>query len=222
MTIDKIYRGVDEALEVVQDGATILVGGFGDAGAPLTLLDALARRRPKDLVVVSNNAGTGRSGVAALLDAGCVRKIVCSYPKSAGSFVFDELYEAGRLELELVPQGTLSERIRAGGAGIAGFYTRTGARTLLTQGREHRRFGDHEFVLEAALTGDVALIRASLADRWGNLTYRKSARNFAPTMAMAATTTIVEATRIVPLGRIDPETVITPGVYVDRVVEVSR
>lgn len=219
MSVDKIVSGVDEALAGIGDGATILVGGFGDAGSPIGLLDALAERGLKNLTLVSNNAGSGSKGIAGLLLAGSVSKVICSYPKSGGSFAFDELYAAGRLELELVPQGTLSERIRAAGAGIGGFYTRTGAGTKLTEGREHRELDGQTYVFEEPLPGDFALLQAARADRWGNLVFSKSARNFAPTMAMAAAVTIVEATEIVELGEIDPETVVTPGIFVDRVVQ---
>jgi len=222
MTIDKTVADAEAALSGIEDGATILVGGFGGAGAPTELLNALARRGLEGLTIVSNNAGSGTEGIAALLLAGSVRKICCSYPKSAGSFAFDELYEAGELELELIPQGTLSERIRAAGAGIGGFYTRTGVGTLLTEGREERELDGERYVFERPLGGDVALISAARADRWGNLVYDKSGRNFGPTMAMAAPLAIVEVDEVVPLGALDPEAVVTPGVFVERIVRRSR
>lgn len=218
MSVDKSVASIDDALAGISDGATILVGGFGDAGAPFTLLNALALRGLRGLTIVSNNAGSGSEGIGALLLAGSVSKIICSYPKSGGSFAFDQLYAAGTIELELVPQGTLSERIRAAGAGIGGFYTRTGAGSLLTEGREHRELDGDTFVFERPLPGDFALLSARRADRWGNLIFDKSARNFAPTMAMAAAVTIVEVDEIVALGELDPEAIVTPGIFVDRVV----
>ncbi|SFI60815.1 MULTISPECIES: 3-oxoacid CoA-transferase subunit A [Microbacterium] len=221
MGTDKTVIDAEEAVADIPDGATLLVGGFGDAGAPKELLNALARRRLSGLTIVSNNAGSGSEGIAALLAAGSVRKVVCSYPKSAGSFAFEQCYESGSLELELVPQGTLSERIRAAGAGIGGFYTRTGVGTLLTEGREVRELGGEQFVFETPLSGDFALFRAHRGDRWGNLVYDKSARNFGPTMAMAAATSIAEVDQIVPLGSLDPEVIVTPGIFVDRIVEIT-
>jgi 3-oxoadipate CoA-transferase alpha subunit len=221
VAINKIVPDVDAALSGVGDDCVLLVSGFGGAGAPSTLLEALARQNLRGLTVVSNNAGIGREGLAALLAAGSVRRIICSYPRMQGSVVFNELYERGEIALELCPQGTLSERIRAGGAGIGGFYVRTGAETSLTDGREHRILDGREHVFEEPLRGDFALIRALRADRWGNLTYNKAARNFGPTMAMAATTTIVEVSEVVPLGSLDPESIVTPGIFVQRVVEVD-
>jgi 3-oxoadipate CoA-transferase, alpha subunit len=200
----------------------VLIGGFGNSGIPVELIDALTEQGAKDLTIVTNNAGSGRTDVAKLMAMGRVRKIVCSYPRSAGSVVFEELYAAGKIELELVPQGTLSERLRAAGAGIGGFYTPTAVGTSLAEGKEERTIDGRTYVLEKPLKGDVALIKAELADRWGNLTYRLSARNFAPTMAMAAELTIAQARKVVELGGIPPEHVITPSIFVDRVVEVSN
>jgi 3-oxoadipate CoA-transferase alpha subunit len=219
MTVDKTVIDADAAVADIPNGATILVGGFGGSGSPTTLLDALARRGLTGLTVVSNNAGAGTAGLAALLLAGSVTKICCSYPISAGSFAFNELYESGKLELELMPQGTLSERIRAAGAGIGGFYTRSGVGTLLTESREQREIDGQTYVFERPLPGDFALISARAADRWGNLVYNKSGRNFGPTMAMAAATSIAEVDTIVPLGELDPEEIVTPGIFIDAVVE---
>lgn len=218
MPIDKILADADRAVADIGDGAIILVGGFGGAGSPTRLLEALARRRLSDLTIVSNNAGTGRTGLAAVLASGAVRKLCCSYPRSSGSVVFDELYAAGSVELELIPQGTLSERIRAAGAGIAAFYTPVGVDTELGEGREQRIIGDRAYLLEHALPGDFALIKGLRADRWGNMTYDKAARNFGPTMAMAGQITIAEVDELVPLGDLDPEVIVTPGVFVQRVV----
>ena len=216
--IDKIVASLAGAVADIGDGATVLVGGFGDVGVPFGLVHALLDQGARDLTIVSNNAGSGETGVAALLKAGRVAKIVCSFPKTAGSTVFEELYRAGRIELELVPQGTLAERMRAAGAGIGAFYTPTGAGTLLAQGKETRILEGREQVLEYPLRGDFALIRAAKADRWGNLVYRKTARNFSPVMATAAKTTIVETAEIVELGALDPEAIVTPGAFVRRVV----
>lgn len=220
--LNKIVPTLAAAVADIQDGSTILVGGFGNSGIPVELIDALIDQGSKDLTVVTNNAGAGRTDVAKLLATGRVRKIVCSYPRSAGSVVFEELYAAGKIELELVPQGTLSERMRAAGAGIGGFFTPTAAGTKLAEGKETRRIDGRDYVLEKPLKGDVALIKAETADRWGNLTFRLAARNFAPTMAMAATLTVVQARKVVELGGIDPERVVTPGIFVDRVVEVAN
>jgi 3-oxoadipate CoA-transferase alpha subunit len=208
----------DQAVHGVPDGATVLIGGFGAAGQPIELLDALRRTGAGELTVVSNNAGNGTTGIAALLAAGQVRKVICSFPRQADSFVFDELYRAGRIELEVVPQGTLAERLRAAGAGIGGFYTPTGVGTLLAEGKETRTIDGREYLLEFPIKGDVALIRAHTADRAGNLIYRKTARNFGPMMASAAELTVVEVSRLVETGELDPEAVVTPGIYVDRVV----
>jgi 3-oxoadipate CoA-transferase, alpha subunit len=220
--MNKCVSSLPAAVAGIRDGSVVLIGGFGNAGIPVELIDALIDHGAKDLTVVTNNAGAGRSDVAKLLATGRVRKIVCSYPRSSGSVVFEELYAAGKIELELVPQGTLSERMRAAGAGIGGFYTPTAAGTKLAEGKEVRKINGRDYVLEAPLKGDVALIKAETADRWGNLTFRLAARNFAPTMAMAAELTVVQARKIVELGSIEPEQVITPGVFVDRIVEVSN
>ncbi len=221
--LDKRVNSLAEAVAGVRDGATILIGGFGNSGVPVELIHALIDQGARELTVVSNNAGSGRgSDVARLLETGRVRKIVCSFPRTSGSVVFEELYAAGRVELELVPQGTLSERIRAGGAGIAGFYTPTGAGTRLAEGKEVRRFAGRDCVLERPIRADVALIKAARADRWGNLVYHSTARNLGPTMAPAAELTIVQVREIVALGALDPESVVTPGIFVDRVVEVAN
>lgn len=215
--INKIVPNLDAALDGVNDGATILVGGFGEIGTPNRLLGALLERGTKDLTIVTNNAGVGEAGLAALLRQGRVRKIVCSYPRSAGSIWFEEVYAKGELELELVPQGTLSERIRAGGAGIGGFYTRTAVGTQLAEGKETRVIDGETYLLEYPIKADIALIRAHSADRWGNLVYHASARNFGPVMAQGAKLTIAEVVRVVPLGDLDPEHIVTPGIFVDRV-----
>ena len=208
----------DAAVEGVKDGATVLIGGFGAAGQPIELVDALRRTDVGNLTVVSNNAGTGTTGIAALLADGRVRKVICSFPRQVDSFVFDELYRAGKVELEVVPQGTLAERLRAAGAGIGGFYTPTGVGTLLAEGKETRTIDGREYLLELPIFGDLALIRAHIADRAGNLVYRKTARNFGPLMASAAKLCVAEVTAVVAAGHLDPETVVTPGIYVDRVV----
>ena len=220
--IDKIVPTPEAALADVRDGSTILIGGFGGSGIPHELIDALIAQGARDLVVVNNNAGNGETGLAALLKAGRVRKIVCSFPRQADSQVFDALYRAGGVELELVPQGTLSERMRAAGAGIGAFYTPTGYGTDLAKGKETRVIGGRGYVLEYPIHGDVALIKAERGDRWGNLLFRKSARNFGPTMASAAKCTIVQVYEIVELGGLDPETIVTPGIYVTRLVRVPR
>ena len=219
--IDKRVKTLAEAVAGIRDGAVVLCGGFGASGQPDHLFHALLEQGAKDLVVVSNNAGTGHTGLAALLEAGRVRKVICSYPRSAGSVVFEKMWAEGKLELELVPQGTLSERMRAAGAGIGGFYTPAGAGTKLADGKEQREIDGRLFVLEKPLRGDVALIRAERADRWGNLVYRKAGRNFNPVMAMAADLTVVEVKEMVELGAVDPEAIVTPGIFVDRVVEVG-
>jgi len=220
--LDKRVANLAAAVSGIRDGAVVLIGGFGASGIPVELIDTLIDQGAKGLTVVTNNAGSGRTDIAKLLATGRVRKIVCSFPRSTGSVVFEELYSAGKIELELVPQGTLSERMRAAGAGIGGFFTPTGVGTQLAEGKETRVIDGREYVLEKPLKGDVALIKAELADRWGNLTFRMTARNFAPTMAMAADLTIVQASRIVDLGDIPPEQVVTPGIFVDRVVEVAN
>jgi 3-oxoadipate CoA-transferase alpha subunit len=209
----------DEAVTGIEDGSTVLVGGFGMAGMPVALIDALIRQGAKDLTVVSNNAGNGDTGLAALLAKGRVRKVVCSFPRQADSYVFDELYRAGRVELEVVPQGNLAERIRAAGAGIGAFFCPTGAGTLLAEGKETRVIDGRTYVLEYPIKGDVALIGAYRSDRMGNLVYRKTARNFGPVMATAATTVIAQVRDLVDTGGIDPETVVTPSIHVDRVVQ---
>jgi len=220
--IDKRVPSLSAAVAGIRDGATVLIGGFGASGIPVQLIDALIEQGAKELTIVTNNAGAGQTDIAKLLASGHVRKIVCSYPRSAGSVVFEELYAAGKIELELVPQGTLSERMRAAGAGIGGFFTPTAVGTRLAEGKETRTIDGREYVLEKPLKGDVALIKAETADRWGNLTYRMAARNFAPTMAMAAELTIVQVRRFVDLGAIAPEQVVTPGIFVDRIVEVPH
>jgi 3-oxoadipate CoA-transferase, alpha subunit len=208
----------DAAVAGIADGATVLIGGFGTAGQPIELIDALRRTGVGDLTVVNNNAGNGDIGLAALLAAGQVRKIICSFPRQTDSWVFDELYRAKRIELELVPQGNLAERMRAAGAGIGAFFCPTGVGTPLTEGREQRMIDGREYVLEFPIRGDVALIKAHRADRMGNLVYRKTARNFGPVMATAAATTVVQVDEIVEPGGLDPESVVTPGIFVDRVV----
>ncbi len=215
--IDKIVPTAAAALAGIADGATIMIGGFGEAGVPGALLEELIAADKRNLTVISNNAGVGEHGIARLIQLGRVRRIVCSYPRSAGSTVFEECYNAGMVELELVPQGTLSERIRAAAAGIGGFYIRTGVGTLLTAGRETREIDGHTHVLETPLHADVALIKADRADRWGNLTYHAAARNYGPVMAAAGKLTIAQVREIVHLGSIDPEHVVTPGIFVDRV-----
>jgi 3-oxoadipate CoA-transferase, alpha subunit len=219
--IDKRVRNLAEAVAGVADGAVVLCAGFGGAGLPDALCEALVEQGARDLTIVANNAGVGRTGLAALLAAGRVRKIMCSFPRSAGSVVFEELYPAGKIELELLPQGTLSERMRCAAAGLGGFYSPVSVGTRLAEGKEHREIDGRLYVLEMPLKGDVALLAADRADRWGNLTYRKSQRNFNPTMAMAADLAIAQVRHIVELGELDPEMVVTPGIFVDRIVEVS-
>jgi len=220
--IDKTVDSTAAALEGVTDGATVMIGGFGGAGQPNELIDALIAHGARDLTIVNNNAGNGETGLAALLKAGRVRKIICSFPRQVDSQVFDGLYRSGRLELELVPQGNLAERIRAAGAGIGGFFTPTGYGTDLAKGKETREIDGRMYVLEAPIHADVALIKAERGDRWGNLVYRKTARNFGPIMAMAARLTVASVHEIVELGELDPESVITPGIFVQRVVRVAR
>lgn len=220
MSRAQVVPDADAAMAGVLDGATVLIGGFGSAGQPMGLIDALLRSGVGDLTVVSNNAGNGDAGLAALLAAGRVRKIICSYPRQSDSWVFDGLYRAGRIELELVPQGNLAERLRAAGAGIGAFFCPTGVGTALAEGKETRRIDGRDYVLEFPIRGDVALIKAYRADGVGNLVYRKTARNFNPVMAMAAATTVVEVAEVVPAGAIDPECVVTPGIFVDRIVAV--
>jgi 3-oxoadipate CoA-transferase alpha subunit len=219
--ISKIRSNAREAVAGIVDGATIMIGGFGRAGQPIELIDALIDHGAGDLTIVSNNAGSGEVGIAALLAAGRVRRVVCSFPRQSDSWVFDNLYREGRVELDLVPQGNLAERIRAAGAGIGGIYTPTGVGTQLADGKEHRRIDGRQFVLEYPIHADVALVSAWRADRWGNLTYRKTGRNFGPIMAAAADTTIAQVDSCVPLGGLDPEHIVTPGIYVDHVVAVG-
>ncbi len=217
-----VITGVpDEAVAGIADGSTVLIGGFGMAGMPVTLIDALIRQGATELTVVSNNAGNGDTGLAALLAAGRVRKMICSFPRQSDSWVFDGLYREGRIELEVVPQGNLAERMRAAGAGIGAFFTPTGVGTLLAEGKERRTIDGRDHVLEYPIKGDVALIGAHLGDRRGNLVYRKTARNFGPVMATAATTTIAEVRRVVEIGKLDPEAVVTPSIYVDRILDLS-
>lgn len=218
--IDKLVGDIAAAMEGIKDGSTILLGGFGNVGQPGQLIDGLIEHGAKDLTVVANNAGNGRVGLARLMELGRVRRIVCSFPRSAGSVVFEELYRAGRIQLEIVPQGTLAERMRAAGAGIGAFYTPTAYGTQLARGKETREIGGRQHVLEYALPGDVALVEAWQADRWGNLTYRESGRNFNAVMATAAKLTIVQTQHVAELGTLDPEAIATPGIYVDRVVHV--
>jgi len=218
--INKQVASVAAALEGIRDGATILSAGFGAVGAPDDLLDGLLAMGVRELVVVSNNAGSGTRGLAALIDAGLVRKVICSFPRTDDPRAFDAAYKAGRIELELVPQGIISERMRAGAAGLGGFYSPVGVGTKLVDGKEEREIDGKRYVFEKPLRGDVALLRAHRADRWGNLAYRKSARNFNPVMAMAAELTVVQTKQLVELGDIDPECVHTPGIFVDRVVVV--
>jgi len=220
--INKIVASATQALSDIPDGATVMIGGFGTAGQPNELIDALIETGKRDLVIVNNNAGNGDTGLAALLAAKRVRKIICSFPRQADSHHFDALYRAGELELELVPQGNLAERIRAAGAGIGGFFTPTGYGTELAKGKETREINGKMYVLESPIHADFALIKAEKGDRWGNLTYRMTARNFGPIMAMAAKTTIATVHDIVELGNLDPETVVTPGLFVQRVVKIDR
>jgi 3-oxoadipate CoA-transferase, alpha subunit len=220
--INKIANSVAEAMAGIQDGATILIGGFGTAGIPNELIDGLIAQGAKDLTVVNNNAGNAEVGLAALLQAGRVRKIICSFPRQADSQVFDSLYRAGKLELELVPQGNLAERIRAAGAGIGAFFCPTGFGTELSGDRETREIDGKHYVLEYPIHGDVALIKAEAGDRWGNLVYRKAARNFGPVMAMAARRTIATVHDIVELGTLDPEAIVTPGIFISRIVPIAR
>jgi 3-oxoadipate CoA-transferase alpha subunit len=220
--INKILPSVEAALADVRDGSTILIGGFGGAGVPAELIDALIAQGAREFTIVNNNAGNAEFGVAALLKAGRVRKIICTYPRLNDSYIFEALYRAGKIELELVPQGTLSERMRAAGAGIGAFYTPTGYGTDLAKGKETRMIEGKGQVLEYPLHGDVALVKAERGDRWGNLVYRKSARNFGPTMASAAKCTIAQVYEIAELGALDPECIVTPGIFVTRVVKVPR
>jgi 3-oxoadipate CoA-transferase alpha subunit len=217
--INKIIPTLEEAVADIHDGATVMIGGFGNAGMPSALIDALIAQGARDLTIVNNNAGNGDTGLAALLKARQVRKIICSFPRQTDSHVFDALYRAGEIELELTPQGNLAERIRAAGAGIGGFFTPTGYGTLLAEGKETRLINGRHYVLESPIHADFALIKALSGDRWGNLVYRKTARNFGPIMAMAAKCAIAQVSEIVELGELDPENIVTPGIFVQRVVK---
>jgi 3-oxoadipate CoA-transferase alpha subunit len=219
--INKLTADARRAVADIHDGATVMIGGFGKAGMPYELIDALIELRLKQLTVINNNAGNGETGLAALLKAGCVRKIICSFPRQADSHVFDGLYRSGRIELELVPQGNLAERIRAAGAGIGAFFTPTSYGTELAKGKETRAINGRQYVLEYPIHADFALIKAWKGDRWGNLTYRKTARNFGPIMAAAAKVTIAHVQQVVELGELDPEAIVTPGIFVQRIVEIS-
>ena len=220
--INKIVQSTSEAVADIFDGATILISGFGEAGSPIELIHALIDLGTKNLTVISNNTGSGNIGLSALIGNNQVRKMICSFPRTANSTVFPELYRNGKIELELVPQGTLAERIRAGGAGIPAFFTPTSVNTPLAEGKEIRVFNGKEYVMEHAIKADFSLIKCSTADKYGNLLYNKTARNFGPIMCMAADITIIQAQKIVELGSIDPEVVVTPGIFVKRVVEISN
>lgn len=219
--INKAEKSMTKVLSQIKDGATIMIGGFGTAGQPAELIDALIDLGVKDLVIINNNAGNGDHGLAKLLKTGAVRKIICSFPRQSDSWVFDELYHAGKIELELVPQGNLACRIQAAGMGLGAVYTPTGFGTLLAEGKETRHIDGKDYVLEYPIKADFALIKADKGDRWGNLVYRKSARNFGPIMAMAADVTIAQVSRSVDLGELDPEHIITPGIFVQHVVQIE-
>lgn len=219
--IDKRMTDIDSAVADVFDGAVVMVGGFGPAGQPSELLDALIRLKPRGLTLISNNAGNGDYGLAALLKAGCVKKVICSFPRQVDSWVFDDLYRRGEVALELVPQGNLAARIQAGGSGLGGIFTPTGLGTELAQGKETRRIDGKDYVFETPLKADFALIKALKADRWGNLVFDKTGRNFGPIMATAAACTIAQVSETVALGELDPEAVVTPGIFVQRVVTVA-
>ncbi|TXH32782.1 MAG: 3-oxoacid CoA-transferase subunit A [Rhodospirillaceae bacterium] len=218
--INKIVKTMAEAMNGIRDGSTVLIGGFGSVGQPALLIEGLIEHGAAGLTIVANNAGTGRTGLARLMELGRVRKIICSFPRSAGSVVFEELFKAGKIELEIVPQGTLAERMRAAGAGIPAFYTATAVGTKLGAGKPVQEFDGRDYVMERALPGDVALVEAWQADRWGNLAYRSSGRNFNPVMATAAKLTIAQSQHIEELGELDPEAVVTPGIYVQRVIHL--
>jgi 3-oxoadipate CoA-transferase alpha subunit len=220
--IDKRTGSVAEAVAGIPDGATVMIGGFGEAGSPIELIHALIDQGATNLTVVNNNTGSGHVGLAALIESGRVARMICSFPRTANSTVFPDLYHRGEIELELVPQGTLAERIRAGGAGIPAFYTATSVGTPLAEGKEVRAFEGRDYVLEHGLKADFALIKSECADRYGNLVYNKTARNFGPIMAMAAAITVVQTHKLVEVGEIDPEMVVTPGLFVDRVVTVEN
>ena len=219
--INKAELNLHQALAQVKDGATILIGGFGAAGQPAELIDGLIERGAKDLTIVSNNAGNGDFGLAKLLQTGAVKKIICSFPRQADSYIFDALYRAGRIELEVVPQGNLACRIQAAGMGLGAIYTPTGYGTLLAEGKETREIDGKDYVLEYPIRADVALIKAHKGDRWGNLVYNKSARNFGPIMAMAADLTIAQVNEVVELGELDPEVIVTPGIFVQHVIAID-
>ncbi len=219
--VNKIVPGLRDALAGIHDGATIMIGGFGNAGMPRELIDGLIDQGATDLTIVNNNAGNGDTGLAALLAARRVKKIICSFPRQADSHVFDGFYRSGELQLELTPQGNLAERIRAAGAGVGAFFSPTGYGTLLAEGKETRLINGKNYVLEYPIHADFALIKALKADRWGNLVYRKAARNFGPIMAMAAKCTIVQVDQVVELGELDPEVIVTPGIFVQRIVQVN-
>lgn len=219
--LNKVTESTAEAMNNINDGATILIGGFGLAGQPAELIDALIKRNVKNLTIVSNNAGNGDTGLALLLKAGCVRKIICSFPRQHDSYIFDNLYRAGKIELEVVPQGSLAARIQAGGSGLGAIYTPTAYGTLLSEGKETRTIDGVNYVLEYPIKGDFALIKAFKGDRWGNLTYRKAARNFGPIMAAASKHTIAQVSEVVSLGVLDPEHIITPGIFVREVVLIE-
>ncbi len=220
--IDKVASSIQDALGHVEDNATILIGGFGTAGVPEELVAGVLDQGARELTLVCNNAGNGDKGIAALLQARRVRKIICSFPRASDSWVFDGLYKQRQIELELVPQGNLAERIRAAGAGIGGFFSPTGYGTMLAEGKEVREIAGKMYVLESPIAGDLALIKGEQGDRWGNLTYRKAARNFGPVMAMAAKRTVASVHEVVPLGDLDPEAIVTPGIFVTFVVKLPR
>lgn len=216
--LNKVTESAIDAMNHINDGSTILIGGFGLAGQPAELIDALIERNAKDLTIVSNNAGNGETGLALLLKSGCVRKIICSFPRQHDSYIFDDLYRSGKIELEVVPQGTLAARMQAGGSGLGAIYTPTAYGTLLAEGKETRTIDGVNYVLEYPIKADFALIKAFQGDRWGNLTYRKAARNFGPIMAAASKHTIAQVSEVVELGALDPEHIITPGIFVHEVV----
>lgn len=218
--IDKFVQSMADAMEGVEDGSTVLIAGFGAVGQPVHLIDGLIEQGARDLTVVANNPGVGRVGLARLLDLGRVRKVICSFPRSSDPVVFVELYREGRIELEIVPQGTMAERMRAAGAGVPAFFTATSVGTRLAHGKEHREIDGRSYVLENALPGDLALVECWQADRWGNLTYKQSGRNFNPVMAMAGRLTVVQTQHVVELGELDPEAIVTPGIFVDRVIHI--
>ena len=220
--INKIVKSLKDAVANIHDDSTIMIGGFGEAGSPVELIHALIDKGSKNLTIISNNTGSGNVGLAALIENRQVKRMICSFPRTANSTVFPQLYNKNEIELELVPQGTLAERIRAGGAGIPAFYTRTSINTLLSKGKEHKFFDGNEYVLEYALKADFSLVKCNISDRYGNLTYHATARNFGPIMCTAAKETIVQSKKIVELGDINPENVITPGIYVDKVIEIEN